>query len=205
MKEIRKLIRPICNESGLTLVIVMVLSVVALLMMSALIYMVQSGTEISGMQKRYTTAVDAGMGGVDVTRQFIDTQGPPPNLGAINFKLTTEGNACYTAKLTNATGSWPAGCNSSVVLNPADSPNSANASYDMTATLGKYTVYAKIVDTVPGNTAQGAGLVQTGVVASNSGQTPVQAVPYLYTLEVLSQGTDQSLRERSKLTAVYQY
>ncbi|MDA8088205.1 MAG: hypothetical protein M0Z75_16095 [Nitrospiraceae bacterium] len=204
MKEIRKLIRPICNESGLTLVIVMVLSVVALLMMSALIYMVQSGTEISGMQKRFTTAVDAGMGGVDVTRQFIDTQGSPPNLGAINFKLTTEGSNCSTIKLTKPTSAWGV-CNSSVVLNPADSPNSANASYDMTATLGQYTVYAKIVDTVPGNTAQGAGLVQTGVVASNSGQTPVQAVPYLYTLEVLSQGTDQSLRERSKLTAVYQY
>ncbi len=186
----------------MTLVIVMLLSVVALLIMSALIYMVESGSEISGMQKRYSTALDAGIGGVGVAKEFIDTGGAP-NLNNINFTLTGEGQACSNIKLTNATGTWPANCDSSVTLNPLN----AN-SYDMNATLGTYTVYAKIVDTVPGNTAQGEGLVQTGVVASNSGQSPVQQEPYLYTLEILSQGKNAqgtSLPERAKLSAVYEY
>ncbi len=211
MKKFRKFIKPAGNESGMTLVVVMLLSLVALIITSALIYMVQSGTEISGMQKRYATALDAGMGGVGVAKEFIDTRGVPggmPGFANVNFQLTTEGLVCSTVKLINATASWPANCSSSFTLNPSDNPNSGNASYDMTANLGNYTVYAKIVGTVPGNTAAVSGLCKTGVVASDSGQVSVPAVPYLYTLEILSQGKNAqgaTLPERSKLSAVYQY
>ncbi len=209
LKLKNKLIRPVSNERGITLVIVMLLSVVALLIMSALIYMVESGSEMSGMQKRYATALDAGMGGVGMVKEFIDTQDTQgtPFLNGISLQFTAEGSNCSSIKLTEPTADW-GGCNSSVVLNPSDLPGSPTASYDMYATLGKYTVYAKIVDTVQGNTAQGEGLVQTGVVASNSGQTPVQAEPYLYTLEILSQGKNAqgtNLPERAKLSAVYEY
>ncbi|MDA8089000.1 MAG: hypothetical protein M0Z61_02075 [Nitrospiraceae bacterium] len=197
-----KLINPINNERGLTLVIVMVLSVVALLIMSALIYMVQAGTEISGMQKRYATALDAGMGGLSMEKQIIDTLGIPGFQAGFPFQFSAEGNACTTAKMTLPTGSWPASCSNSITLNPNDNPNSNNASYDMVATLGNYKVYAKIVDTIPGNTGQAAGLVKTGVVST--GDITVQAMPYIYTLAVLSMGNNNS-QERSKLSAVYQY
>ena len=188
-----KLIKHIKNERGMTLVIVMVLSVVALIIMSALIYMVQSGTEISGMQKRYTTALDAGMGGVGLQKELIDTMGSP-NFQGITTNIPNQ--ACVTAKLANATGAGWAGCSNSVTLDPLNA-----ATYDMRATLGSYTVYTKIVDTIPGNTAQGTGL--SDPTASRSGHISVQAMPYIYTLQVLSLGTGTN--ERSKLSAVYEY
>ena len=54
------------NEKGIALVMVLILSAIALAIMAALVYMLISGTQISGMQKRYRTALEAGVGGADV-------------------------------------------------------------------------------------------------------------------------------------------
>ncbi|MDA8172037.1 MAG: hypothetical protein M0Z48_09470 [Nitrospiraceae bacterium] len=187
------------NESGMTLVIVIVLAAAALIIMSGLIYMVTSGAELSGMAQRYTTAVQAAVGAVDLNRQFIEQQ------GAVNFTNNTINFAtnpnlaanCLTAKLTQLTAAWPAGnCSKASTIDPT-----VNTSWDMTATLGQFQVYAKIVDTDPGNTAQASGLVKTGVVQAN-GQGTVRAIPYIYTIEALSVSPTG---ERSKLSGVYEY
>jgi len=47
-------------------------------------------------------------------------------------------------------------------------------------------------------------LVKTAVVNSGSGEVTVVSVPYLYTIEVLSQSTTNAT-ERSKLSILYQY
>ncbi|MDA8388926.1 MAG: hypothetical protein M0Z58_09740 [Nitrospiraceae bacterium] len=190
-------LRHINDESGMTLVIVIVLAAVALIIMSGLIYMATSGTEVSGMGKRYSTALEAAVGGTDAARGLIDSR------DANNFKLpavqATFSNAlCTNTKLLKPTSEWTTnGC-------PANSYSwtIGAGNYDMSLSLGNYTVYAKIVDTIPGNTAAATGLEKTGVVEADSGTLAVPAVPYIYTIETLSKANTP---ERSKVSAVYEY
>jgi len=63
------------NEKGIALVMVLVLSAIILVIMAGLIYMLTTGTQLSGMQKRYKTALEAGMGGIDITYQIIALRG----------------------------------------------------------------------------------------------------------------------------------
>ena len=75
------------SESGIALVLVLVISVIALAIMSALIYMLTSGTQISGMQKRYRTAQEAGLGGADITYLMLASRGNP-NIPLPGFTMT---------------------------------------------------------------------------------------------------------------------
>src|SRR3990170_8844714 len=68
-------IRHLKSEKGIALVVVLVLSAVALTIMTALIYMITSSTRISGIQKSYKTAVEAGQGGADVFYQIVALRG----------------------------------------------------------------------------------------------------------------------------------
>ncbi len=190
-------LRPVRNESGLALVIVMVLAAAAIIIMAGLLYMVTSGTEFSGTAARYTNALQAAVGGVDGARQYIEQQGTAPNLPNI---LVSTGSKCMVngqnMKLTTLTQNWPAGCDKSFIINTTD-----QNTYDFTATLGNYQVYSKIVDTIPGNTAAASGLVKTGVVETSPGK--VRQIPYIYTLYTLS--VSAAGAERSQVSAVYQY
>jgi hypothetical protein len=91
------------------------------------------------------------------------------------------------------------GLDNAITINP-DAP----ATYDMRIDLGAYRVYAKIVDTVQGNSEVGAGLLKSGVVSTGAGEVTAVSVPYLYTIEVLSQ-SQVNPTERSKLSVLYQY
>src|SRR5574341_2459701 len=62
------------SERGIVLIVVIVLSAVALALMTALIYMITTGTQISGLQKNYKTALEAGVGGGDIFYQLIATR-----------------------------------------------------------------------------------------------------------------------------------
>src|SRR4030043_1051567 len=63
------------NEKGIALVMVLVLSAIVLIIMAGLIYMLTTGTQISGMQKKYKNASEAGIGGRDITYQLIGLRG----------------------------------------------------------------------------------------------------------------------------------
>lgn len=192
---------PLSTEKGLALVMVLVLSAILLAIMAGLIYMVISGTQISGIQKRYKTALEAGIGGADVTFQLLQARGNPftvSEAALINFSITAS-PTCLNDKLNKSTADWDSTCNSSLTIPP----------YDMIFQLGTapfptYTVYSKIVDTVEGNSGGDEGLLKSGVVSSNTGEVPVKSVPYLYTIEVLSQNTDNP-QERAMLSILYQY
>ena len=181
------------NENGVALILVLLLSAVALTSIAGLLYMLGSVGFVSGQQKRYHTALEAGRGGVEATLQVIADRGtssvPLTNL-VLGPNLVT--------KLSNATSDWGVGDNTSTI-NPAD-----NTTYDMRFDLGTYRIYSKIVDTVVGNSSVDEGLVNTGVVVDASGQLPVSNIPYLYTAEELVQG-QTTVSERSKLSVLYQY
>lgn len=207
------------TERGMVLVVVMVLSAVALIIMTTMIYMITMGTQISGLQKRYKTALEAGEGGGELfyqlialraedtgTASFINTLNSN-NLNSVVTTQTCTGistGATYTglaAKLLTPSSTWT-NCDSSMTINTAD-PNT----YDMRMVLGtttKYTVYAKIVATTDGNSGGDEGLLSKGVVAANTGEVAVTPIPYLYAIEMLSENSEKP-DERAKLSIVYQY
>jgi hypothetical protein len=91
------------------------------------------------------------------------------------------------------------GFDNSITIDPGNA-----STYDLRIDLGSYSVYSKIVDTVEGNSAASEGLLKSGVVSMGSGEVTVVNVPYLYTIEVLSQSTSNPT-DRSKLSVLYQY
>ena len=187
------------DNRGIALVIVLILSAIGLATMAGLIYMVTSGTQISGIQKRYNTALEAGIGGVDVTYQVIGARGDP-GIPLDNF-LITASTTCLDNKLNFETSVWGA-CDSSLTIIPG-----TTTTYDVTFDIGTapvYTVYAKIVDTVEGNSGGDEGLLKSGVVSSNSGEVTVMSIPYLYTIEIDAQNAANPA-ERAKLSVLYQY
>ncbi|NWF51738.1 MAG: hypothetical protein HXY47_01475 [Nitrospirae bacterium] len=193
------------SEKGITLVIVLILSLIALATIAGLIFMVTTGTQLSGLQKRYKTALEAGMGGADVTLQVISAKGDPNIPGLSNFDIPAEdvgGTDCLNSKLNNATNVWPAECDNTMTIDPSN-----QSTYDVTFELGinpVWNVYSKIVDTVEGNSSADLGLVKTGVVSAGTGEVPVVSIPYLYTLEVYSENQNNP-SERAQLSILYQY
>jgi len=181
---------------------ILILAAIALVIMAGLIYMITSGTQISGMQKRYKTALDAGFGGTDVTFQLIAARGDPFDSATatlLNYHRSLS-DACLADKLNKNTADWT-GCDSSMTVGPA--------SHDMYFDLGTigyptYRVYSKIVDTVEGNSGGDEGLIGKGVVASGSGEVTVVSRPYLYTIEVDAENLSNPA-ERAKLSVLYQY
>jgi hypothetical protein len=216
------------NEKGLAIVMVLILAAIALAIMAGLIYMITSSTQISGMQKRYETAREAAKGGADVTYQLIGLRGDTSKtstllseLSAISPAITTSSSCTGTniegisfsglaAKFNTPTTSWSLACGGdsmSIIPPPPSGPD--NTTYDMRFDLGTspyptYRVYAKIVDTVEGNSGSDEGLLGQGVVASGSGEVTVVSIPYLYTIEIDSEGLSNP-SERAKLSILYQY
>jgi hypothetical protein len=206
------------NEKGIALVMVLVLSAIVLVMMAGLIYMVASGTQVSGIQKRYKTAVEAGVGGANITFQVIKLKEDAPGTtsllnaltaGGLTAIITTPAGCTSTdrygysfaglnAKLNAPTSAWSANCDSSLTIAPPASGD--NSTYDMRFDLGTYRVYSKIVDTVYGNTGGDTGIVRNQVTGPNDEQGVT--VPFLYTIELDSENPANPA-ERAKLSILY--
>jgi len=194
------------NEKGIALVMVLILAAIALAVMAALVFMLTSGTQISGMQKRYRTALEAGVGGADVTFQLITARGDP-GIPLNNFIITASdvgGFDCLTEKLNTNTSAWDPVCSRSLVIDPNDP-----ATYDMSFELGTpgfptYRIHSKIVDTVEGNSGGDFGLTKNAVVATGQGEITPMSIPYLYTIEIDSQNVANPA-ERAKYSILYQF
>lgn len=180
------------NEKGFAMVFVLILAAISLAMTLAMLIMVSRGSYVSGQQRRYRTAVEAGRGGMEAISQLIAVRG-----GATPYTFPFL-SADIVTKLSVPTDNWVA-LDKSMTIDVGN-----NATYDMTIDLGAYRVYTKIVDTVEGNSGADEGLIKTAVVNAGSGEVTVVSVPYLYAIEVLSQSTTNPT-ERSKLSVLYQY
>ncbi len=216
-------IRTLTSQKGIALAMVLVLSAIILVIIAGLVYMITSATQISGIQKRYRTALEAGKGGAEITCQVIGLRGDTSStdslrdsLSSVNFSLKTP-NSCTTlptsyctsigsytglaAKLNLPTSCW-SGCDNSQTIDPNDT-STYDLSYQLRGTTLPYNVYSKIVDTVLGNSGADAGLLKTGVVSPNAGEVTVMSIPYIYTIEVDAESTGNP--ERAKLSILYQY
>lgn len=196
---------PLYNESGVALGMILILSAISLAFMSALIYMTTTATQMSGGQKRFKTALEAAHGGVDFTFQVISERGDPFISDIVTYDILADdvgGEDCLSDKLNSDTSVWAAACDSTLSIIPGTS-----STFDWRVDLGAdpvYRAYAKIVDTVDGNSGGTAGLTKGGVVSSNSGEITPLSVPYLYSIEVDAQNPNDPL-ERAKVSVLYQY
>jgi hypothetical protein len=181
------------NEKGFALAFVLILAAISLGLTLAMLLMLGRGSYLSGQQKRFHTAVEASRGGVEVMLQLIGSRGTS-TITAYHVMDCT----ALQSKLNNVTDNW-VGLDNAIAINPSD-----NTTYDVRLDLGRYRAYGKIVDTVTGNSGPDEGLLKSGVVNSNSGEVVVMSIPFLYTVEVLSQSATNPT-ERSKMSALYQY
>jgi len=193
------------NEKGIALVMVLILSLISLAIVSALLFMITQGTQLSGSQRFYRTAEEASLGGTEIATEFIMNRGVAPALPGIltGTGAGTSSALCLTQKLTLSRAAW-ANCAA------ADMTLNAATNSDMRFDLGPYRVFTKIVDTVEGN-SDVAGLVTgggelggAGVVAANSGMVSPPHIPYLYRMEVEA-AASANARERSRMSVLYAF
>ena len=213
------------NERGIALVTALLLTLIALAIVGAVLYMVTQGIQISASSKRYKTALEASNGGLDIFSKDILTQiytgthstQVKSQFSSISLNFFGTYTSCMNHKLTTPTAQWDTttghACGSTArIINP-------KVNYDAmftlkgTTTATNYTAYAQIVDTVPGNSDR-SGLVGqlgsgTGVaglgsgLGTGSGISPVHT-PALFTIEIQGEkSTNPS--EKAKLSVLYAY
>ena len=121
------------NEKGIALVMTLVISAIGLAIMAGLIYMITVGTQISGLQKRYKTALEGGMGGSEFSYEVIGAR-MTPSFTPPAFSmpaLDVGGTNCLNPKLNTSTGTWPVVCSQTVAIDP-----NVQATYDWRFDLG---------------------------------------------------------------------
>ncbi|MDQ7787270.1 MAG: hypothetical protein RDU01_06640 [Thermodesulfovibrionales bacterium] len=216
------------NEKGIALVMVLILSLIALAIVAALVYLVTQGTKFSGEFKRYETAREAGLGGAEIAGALVHNRGEMDILGlgltnscscgdpdVVGDNTFSDGTAipagdpyeCLCAKLcdptyTGATYNWGV-CTDGTTFDPT---TGADMTFPLTGLGGiTYTVDAKIINTTLGNSdLSGEDLGGTSVVSSTAGVIPTPPAPYLYRIEINSQN-NASVLERSRLSVLYAY
>jgi hypothetical protein len=234
MRKARKGLRGmIADERGIALAMILVLSAITLGIMSGLLYMITIGTQMSGVSKRYKTAYEASLGGVDVMHEIIGFRGNEGSINTICTDTPDEIPDCkyetpvtcapdpklecaalnnydpnYTklqTKLNLPTDCW-SGCDSDLTI---DHRLGFETTYDIHFTLGAdpdpvYNVYAKIVDATEGNSGSPSEVVEPCGVAPGCNDAQVPQIVYLYTLEVLVQSATNPL-ERAKTATLFAY
>lgn len=196
------------NEKGVALVTTLILALIGMLMVSSVIYMVQTGVWASGSRKHYQLALDAAHGGLNIlTKDAVQVgiQGSAlSTIGNYGGLLTgTTSDACFQQKLTQPTSNWN-NCNLIDLVNPSSNPD-AVFTLTFPAPQPNMIINAKIVNTGRGNSSTSQNVLETGgVVNNNSGNVTPQHIPYLYQTEVLAQ-SQQNPRERAWLSAIYAY
>jgi Tfp pilus assembly protein PilX len=219
------------DERGVALVMALVLSLIVLATVSAMLYLATQGTVMSGFQKRYQTAQEAAKGGVELaTKEIISKtiakavvsadltamkSSIVSNYSSISLTFTpATSTACLQQKLLTQTMSgssnqWTS-CstdNRSMDLKKADGTNISDLTFKLSGSPGAadFIVYAKIVDTVVGNTDTGGlDLQGWGVVESGSGMVTPKQNPYMYRVELQGERTSNP-DERSRLSVLYAY
>jgi hypothetical protein len=220
------------SEKGVALLMVLILSAVSLMLMTAMLYMITVGTQTSGMNKRYRNALEAGIAGSDITNLIINLRGDNTAItnfvtalnGSLNPSLTPAG-ACNGTAYSSGVGATFTGAAAKIISSsstwngtwPGCSDTSLSAdktAYDFKFTLGtspQFNVYAKIVNVVEGNTGSTGSSAGNGHQLSmnpttgSGNEIPTPTIPYQYTVEVDAENASPNSGDRAKLSILYQY
>ncbi|MDR3580930.1 MAG: hypothetical protein P4L44_13295 [Oryzomonas sp.] len=203
------------NKRGIALVTTLMMTLIALTMIMTVLYTMTVSTKQSGLAKSYKTALGASYGASEIIIKDVVPQ-LLLNSNLTNFIPTVTGNflaslnlqvlssqACISAKLQQKSGAWPAVCGSApTTLKPKEQPD-FQFTVPGTGSVG-YTVYSKIVDTVPGNSdMSGVNLLGEGVAESTNSITPPH-YPYVYRMEIQAERASNP-SENARLSVVYGY
>ena len=217
--KLSKLFRVVKNEHGIALVTSLMLTLITLAIIMAVMYLISSSIQNTGANKRYKSAMEAAYGGTElvvkdllpmIMRDFASanlgtdisnySQDAGLTVSANGYNNTSQSQQCLQDKLTLPTSHWHTYCSNT--LNPTTTPD---ITLTLPATNGtQFSVYSKIVDTVPGNTdSSGLQLEGAGVAESNTIIVP-QHFPYVYRLEIQGQRTVNPA-EKSNISVLYAY
>ena len=214
---IRKMRQHSKRNKGVALISALIVVSIAAGIFAAVMYFTLSSTEISSIQRKYQNSKEASIGAIDIMTKDIlprvitgaNLSSAITGLGGSDIipvvKAESAKDACFLAKLTSATSSWPGGtCDS----NPDPTINSDIVFHlKTTSTSNKpYVVNLKIVDTVTGNSDRSGTVLEagSGVVDDASAIIKVQHFPYLYTM--MSDSRPQnSTTERANIEVLYAY
>jgi hypothetical protein len=199
------------NEHGVALVTSLLLTLISMGVVMALLIMVLQQTKLSAAHKRYKSSLEASHGAVQlITKELIPlmfTSATPTTTLKANFaaiNLDTSSSGCLQQKLMNLPSMWSS-CGSN------SKSYDVRADWDMTFKLAGttgpgYQVYAKIVDTQPGNSdTSGIELLDggAGVTGSSAGVAP-KHIPATYRIETQGESVANP-REKAVLSVLYAY
>jgi hypothetical protein len=207
------------DKKGVALVVVLAIVVVCTAMVAVVLHFIQRGTETSVLEQKYATAKDASLGALDVFAKEVipmaigiaqitpasSMTNALANFNSIASATITAGvtNACFSDKLLKSTTSWTTCGASSSSSDPKTTP-------DITFTLQganqqPFRVYAKIVDTVSGNSNTSSVLLEgTGVAEGSGAVVSIQHFPFMYSMEVQGE-RQQNPSERANFEVLYAY
>lgn len=206
------------REKGVALVMALIVVSVAAGIFAAVMYFALTGTEVSGLQRKYQSSKEASLGAIDVlTKDLLPRVMGGTNLSAAVAALIkpaavlpaitadTGKDACFTAKLMTSTSDWPGGtCESGTdpTLNP-DVVFNLKGKSDQTK---PYVVSMKIIDTISGNSDKTGVVLDlgSGVVDDASSLIRIQHFPFLYTI-VTDARQQGSTLERANIEVLYAY
>lgn len=208
------------NERGIALVTALLLTLISLAVIMALLYVITWQTQLSAAHKRYKTGLEAAHGGGPeifarhvIPEVFKNVTGARLIAQFPGIAMVPSSGACLKAKLNSSrsgSGStdyplgWAAYCGADANLfDPTAKPD---MQITLPGTQTNFNVYAKIVDTIPGNSDQsGYELLDSGagVTGANPAVAP-QHIPAMYRIEVQGQkGTNPE--EKARLSILYAY
>jgi len=207
------------DETGVALILVLVIVVISAGLLAAIMYYALTGSEISGLQRKYQTSKEASLGAIEIfTKDIVPsvlrdqslglsgivgdlTQG----VGIVNSVTAVSSNACFWSKLNSPSASWSAGCVDPTNPDPGSGTDITFKLRSASGSSRPFEVDLKIIDTVRGNSdMSGVSLVTAGVVESAASTISTRHFPYLYTIEVQGQ-PENSTTERANFEILYAY
>lgn len=215
------------DERGIALVTSLMLTLVTLSISMVMLYMVTQSIKTSASEKAYKTALDAGLGGVDIVTKdaipyllsatdslfggapgqgYYKTQLSASMPGLDPASLATIDDACLNAKLTSRPSNWGAFCGpASTSLDAAVAPDITfvlKSAISGNGTPAGFKVSAKIISTTVGSTDLSGRNFNTSATTGAPGGDV--GSPYLYRLEVTGQ-RENNPKERANLSVLYAY
>jgi Tfp pilus assembly protein PilX len=213
------------NKKGMALVMALIVIVISAGLVAGVMYYALSGSETSGLQRKYQSSKEASLGAIDVLVKEIipravqaDTATTGEGLsnvigtfqsipGIVNAVSPSASNLCFRDKLTKARSLWT-NCTTEtdkIRIDPTQNPDITFKLLSVSGTTKSYEVRLKIVDTSLGNTnMSGIMLEGLGVVESGSGTITAKHTPYLYTIATEGK-LENSTTERANIEVLYAY
>ncbi len=209
------------REKGMALVMALIVVSVSAGIFAAVMYFALTGTEVSGLQRKYQSSKEASLGAIDVlTKDLLPQVLAGANLSAVVTALVKPaavlpsitpaagGDTCFNWKLTNPTLDWTNGGKCAATSSTTDVVGSPDIVFNLKGKSDQvkpYVVSMKIIDTVTGNSDMtGVALdLGSGVVDDASSLIRVQQFPYLYT--IVTDAQQQGSTSRVNIEVLYAY